>query len=371
MDNKLTGIKANNSSISISFTYNDVRCRETVKVKPTKSSLKEMARKRDAILYEIQFGNFDYLKHFPNSKKALTLAGNLACNITIKQMVNDWLKRNQNQWERSTIKGRTSKIINHIEPEFGHIFVSEFKASIFKDWGATVNNKRTNKPLKGKTKNEVRSILYLAFQELYIDEIIESNPINRTKSFKNIKKEPEPFNHNEREEILSQMAGQIRNFFEFAFWTGLRTSELLALRRCDIDLDRKVIFVRKAVVDGYEKETKTLSSARTHQLHKTALKVLKEQLLLAPSKIDRVFTNPKTNQPWSNDKATYRFWVKAMKLTNIKYRTQHNTRHTYASTMLTENKPTGWVAKQMGHSNIAMTLSTYGRWIDENFQENI
>ena len=64
MDNKLTGIKANNSSISISFTYNNVRCRETVKVKPTKSSLKEMARKRDAILYEIEFGQFDYLKHF-------------------------------------------------------------------------------------------------------------------------------------------------------------------------------------------------------------------------------------------------------------------------------------------------------------------
>jgi hypothetical protein len=38
MDSKLTGIKANNSSISISFTYNNIRCRETVKIKPTKSS---------------------------------------------------------------------------------------------------------------------------------------------------------------------------------------------------------------------------------------------------------------------------------------------------------------------------------------------
>jgi len=371
MDNKLTGIKANNSSISISFTYNNVRCRETVKVKPTKSSLKEMARKRDTILYEIEFGKFDYLEHFPKSKKALTLAGNQACNITIRQMVNDWLKRNQNQWERSTIKGRISKIINHIEPEFGHIFVTNFKASIFKNWGATAINKRTNKPLKGKTKNEVRSILYLAFQELYIDEIIDSNPINRTKSFKNIKKEPEPFNNNEREEILAQMSGEIRNIFEFAFWTGLRTSELLALRKCDIDLDRNVIFVRNAIVDGREKGTKTLSSARTHQLHKTALKALKEQLLITPSGVERIFTNPKTNQSWTNDKATYRFWVKAMKQTNIKYRTQYNTRHSYASTMLTENKPIGWVAKQMGHSNIAMTLSTYARWIDENIQKNL
>jgi integrase len=163
------------------------------------------------------------------------------------------------------------------------------------------------------------------------------------------------------------MTGAIRNLFEFAFWTGLRTSELIALRECDIDLDRKVIFVRKAVVDGSEKETKTRSSARTHQLHEIALKALKAQLLLTSTEDERIFTNPKTNQSWSNDKATYRFWVKAVKQTNIKYRTQYTTRHTYASTMLTENKPIGWVAKQMGHSNIAMTLSTYARWIPENY----
>jgi integrase len=367
MDNKLKGIKTNNSSITISFTYRGVRCRETVKVKPTKSSLKEMVRKRDAILYEIEFDKFDYLKHFPNSKTALTLTGNQACNITIKQMVNDWLKRNQNQWERSTIKGRVSKIKIHIDPKFGHILVSEFKPGIFKDWGATATNNRNGKPLSGKTKNEVRSILDLAFQELYIDEVIESNPINRTKSFKNNKSEPEPFNNDEREKILEKMTGQIRNLFEFAFWTGLRTSELIALRKCDIDLNRKVVFVRKAVVDGSEKETKTRSSARTHQLHETALKALKAQLLLTSTEHERIFTNPKTNQSWSNDKATYRFWVKAIKKTNIKYRTQYNTRHTYASTMLTENKPIGWVAKQMGHSSISMTLSTYARWIPENY----
>jgi integrase len=281
-------------------------------------------------------------------------------------MVNDWLKRNQNEWERSTRKGRVSKITNHIEPEFGHLFVNEFKANIFKDWGSKATNKRTGKPLAGKTKNEVRSILYLAFQELYIDETINSNPIDRTVTFKQIKKEPEPFNNDEREKILEKMTGQIRNLFEFAFWTGLRTSELIALRKCDIDLNRKVILVRKAVVDGIEKETKTRASTRTHQLHETALKALKAQLLLTSTEDGRIFTNPKTNQSWSNDKATYRFWGKAIKQTNIKYRTQYNTRHTYASTMLTENKPIGWVAKKMGHSNIAMTLSTYARWIPEN-----
>ncbi|MGB1262494.1 MAG: tyrosine-type recombinase/integrase [Cognaticolwellia sp.] len=366
MDNKLTGIKANNSSITISFTYNDIRCRETVKVKPTKSALKEMARKRDAILYEIEFGQFDYLKHFPNSKTALSLAGNLAFNITIKDMINDWFKRNQHQWERSTIRGYKSKTIQHIEPNFGHINVSEFKPSLFKNWAATATNKNsnTNKPLTGKTINEVRSIMRSAFQDLYIDEVIDSNPIDRIKRFKHTKAEPEPFNAAEREKILAEMTGQVHNFFNFAFWTGLRTSELIGLRKCDVDLKRKVIFVRKAVVEGQEQGTKTKSGCRTHEMHELAFLALSAQMKVTPDNQERVFINPKTNKPWSNDKVTYRLWGQALKKSKVKYRTQYNTRHTYASTMLTEDRPIAWLARQLGHSDIRETLKTYARWID-------
>jgi integrase len=367
MDNKLIGITANNSSVQIAFTYNGKRCRETLKVKPTKSVLKEMVRKREAVLYDIAMGQFDYLKHFPNSKTALTLAGNQAGNITIKQMVNDWFIRTQDQWEYSTKRGYISKITHHIDPNFGHIRVSEFKPSLFKDWGAAATKKNTNEPLTGKTKNEIRSIMRSAFQELYIDEVIDGNPIDRIKRFKHIKKEPEPFNANEREKILSQMSGQVRNLYEFAFWTGLRTSELLALRKCDVDLKRRVIFVRKALVHGREKGTKTKSGERTHELHEKALSTLKAQLKLNTGNHERIFLNPKTNQPWRDDRAIYHnCWEPALKCSDVKFRSQYSTRHTYASTMLTQNKPIGWVAKQMGHSSIKMTLDTYARWIPED-----
>jgi len=367
MDNKLTGITANNSSVQIAFTYNGKRCRETVKVKPTKSVLKEMVRKRDVVLYEIAMGKFDYLKHFPNSKTALTLAGSQACNITIKQMVNDWFKRTQDQWEYSTKRGYISKISHHIEPNFGHILVSDFKPSMFKNWGATATNKRNNKPLTGKTKNEVRSILRSAFQELYLDEIIDGNPIDRTNRFKHTKKEPEPFNEEEREKILGQMTGQVRNLYEFAFWTGLRTSELLGLRKCDIDLERKVIFVRKAIVHGREKETKTKSSIRTHKLNDNAFEAITSQLQFSSTEQDRIFLNPKNDQPWRDDRQIYnQHWCPAVKKSGVKYRTQYNTRHTFASSLLSQGEVPAKIASQLGHSNTSTTLSTYARWIPEN-----
>jgi len=163
------------------------------------------------------------------------------------------------------------------------------------------------------------------------------------------------------------MSGQVRNLYEFAFWTGLRTSELLALRKCDIDLKRKVIFVRKALVHGREKGTKTKSGERTHELHEKALSTLKAQLKLNTGSQERIFLNPKTDKPWCDDRAIYHnCWQPALKKSGVKFRKQYNTRYTYASTMLTENKPTAWVAKQLGHSDIGMTLSAYARWIPEN-----
>lgn len=132
-------------------------------------------------------------------------------------------------------------------------------------------------------------------------------------------------------------------------------------------MKREVIFVRKALVHGREKGTKTKAGERTHQLHEVALNALSQQLILSPDNQERVFTNPKTMLPWRDDRATYNScWLPALKSSGVKFRKQYNTRHTYASTMLTLNKPIAWVARQLGHSDIAMTLTTYARWIPEN-----
>lgn len=358
MDNKLTGISIKPNSVQISFIYNGVRCRESIRVKnPTKSQLKEIQRKRDVILYEIDMGKFDYMSHFPNSKQGARLTGQEKLHLTIKDIVDNWFKLKQINWEYSTKRGYISKVNNHIEPIFGKIKVCEFKPSMYLEWAATSS-------LSGKTKNEVHSIMKAAFQLVYNNGDIDENPFNRIERAKHIKQEPDPFNAVEREAILNQMTGMVRNFYEFAFWTGLRTSELLALRREDIDLERQVIFVRHALVHGRIKGTKTKSGERTHELYKFALDALKRQLSMISPSSERVFINPKTLKPWRDDRQIYnQEWCPAIKRSGVKYRKQYNTRHTYASTMFTENKPLGWVAKQLGHSDVTMTSNTYARWI--------
>lgn len=48
-----------------------------------------------------------------------------------------------------------------------------------------------------------------------------------------------------------------------------------------------------------------------------------------------------------------------------RYRSPYQTRHTYASTLLSAGENPMWVAQQMGHADWAMIRKVYGRWVSE------
>ena len=60
MDRGQRGITIRGNSAQIAFTYQGVRCRETIPIPPTKAAQKQLIRKRETILYEISMGTFDY-----------------------------------------------------------------------------------------------------------------------------------------------------------------------------------------------------------------------------------------------------------------------------------------------------------------------
>ncbi|HAU1294565.1 TPA: tyrosine-type recombinase/integrase, partial [Legionella pneumophila] len=77
--------------------------------------------------------------------------------------------------------------------------------------------------------------------------------------------------------------------------------------------------------------------------------------------------NPRTNQPWETDHQIRRTaWVHTMKKAGIRYRNPYQTRHTYASMMLSSGENIMWVASQMGHVDTEMVMKTYGKWIPDD-----
>lgn len=355
MDRKV-GVRPRGNSIMIDFMYNGQRCRETLALPPTKPNMQHVYRMRESILFEIATNTFNYAKHFPNSKNLRHFS--TGKNLTISNALLSFLESKKKTCAPSTYATYSSVVHYHLIPTFGDLYLAELKSSDVREWinELEISTKRINNaliPLRG------------IFDDAYYDEIIDRNPMDRIKNLTNTQREPNPFSLDEMEAILNVLPDQSRNYFQFAFLTGLRTSEMIALDWSDIDFDNQVVHVSRAWVCGAIKTTKTTNGIRDVKLHPQAI-----EALLAQNKHcseGRVFLNPKTGLPWQNDNQVRRTaWIPALKKAGIEYRNPYQTRHTFASMLLSEGEPPMWVATQMGHADWSMIIKTYGRWIPAN-----
>ncbi|MGO8753639.1 MAG: Arm DNA-binding domain-containing protein [Gallionellaceae bacterium] len=358
MDRGQIGVRARGSKgIEIDFYYLGQRCREVIKIPPTKANLLFAQRKRETILYEIGISTFDYSAHFPKSRRAATLGK--ASNKTVSQALHEFLLISQRTCAPSTTRDYQSAVTHHLKPAFGDCLLRNITATQIKVWmsGLLISPKRIKNvlvPLKGA--------LHSAFQDGIIDRDVSA----QIPSLSHRTKEPSPFTPSEIKTILEHSDEQTRNLFQFAFFSGLRTSELIALEWRDVDFERGIVRVRRASVRKIVKSPKTISGERDVKLLSPAVNALNAQKVFTFLANGRIFHNPKTNSPWETDGQIRKTaWIPILKSANIPYRNPYQTRHTYASMLLSAGEDPMWVSYQMGHADWAMIRKTYGRWIPD------
>ncbi len=365
MGKQYDGVRsASGSSIEIDFYYHGQRCRERIKLKPSPANLKRAANHRAAILLAIEDGTFEYAVTFPDSKNATKFSAKPLTG-TLREYLESWIDSKEKTIKASTANGYRKAISGLLVPQLGKIYLSDLKRSDVRLMceGMTAGNKRIS---------NVLSVLRSALDEALHDELIPFNPIAGWTYKKNEppkdEDEVDPFTREEQSRILAELDGQARNFIQFAFWTGLRTSELAGLMWQDIDEVRGELQVRRVVTQdskGVER-TKTVSSTRKVKLLGPALAALKSQKDHTLLQGEFVFHNPRTNEPWTGDGPIRKtMWAPAVKRAKVRYRRPYQTRHTYASMMLSAGEHPMWVAQQMGHKDWAMIRRIYGKWMED------
>jgi integrase len=181
-----------------------------------------------------------------------------------------------------------------------------------------------------------------------------------------VKDHVDPFTREEQNLIISTAAGQIRNQIVTFFWTGMRTSELIALEWSDVDWKRKKIRISKALTYAAKQDetTKTRAGNREIDILPPVERALTDQKAFTLLQGGKVFHHPNTGKPWIGDQSLRKAaWLNIMNKAGVRYRNPYQTRHTYASMMLSAGENPAWVSSQMGHSNIMITLRIYARWI--------
>jgi integrase len=362
------GVKAaSESSIEISFTYKGVRCRERVPLKPTAANLKRAEQHRAAILHAISHDAFNYRASFPDSKIAARFEAATAAPgelVTVGDYLDKWLDRQKQERKASTYDTYRKIVIGKLDPWFGKFKLSELKRKDVREQLATY-------PAGNKTLGNIQSVLRAALESAVEDDLIEVNPLagyTYRKKEAPSTDEIDPFDRVEQSAILAALDGQGRNLVQFAFWTGMRTSELVALDWGDVDFLRGMVRVSRAQTQHADapEAPKTASGRREIKLLDMALEALTAQKAHTYLAGKEVFQNPQTLERWAGDQPIRKtLWTWALKRAGVRYRYPYQTRHTYASMMLSSGEHPMWVAQQMGHADWSMIIRRYGRWMPD------
>ena len=112
--------------------------------------------------------------------------------------------------------------------------------------------------------------------------------------------------------------------------------------------------------------TKMNAGRREVKLLERAMHALQEQKAFTWAKGEEVFQNPRLERRWEGDQPIRKtLWTGILQNAGVRYRNPYQTRHTYASMMLSAGEHPMWVAKQMGHTDWTMIARVYGRWMPD------
>lgn len=359
------GIELRENSIRVRFTYRGRARKETLYLNdepltPTPANAKYATRIAAEIKRKVADGSFVYAEYFPNSPRAHEVEVGVPMLFDV---MDKWIRLHD---VKESTKGQYRTRLNSFwKAKLKNVPIAEVSYSDILE----ALNSGTWK--SGKSRNNELSLIKGVFEFAKRDKLIATSPCEEVARAGYQKPPPDPFDLNEAHEIIGHLRGhrddQVANFVQFMFFTGLRTSEGIALKWGDIDFRKREMVIEGANVYDEESDSTKTFEARIVKLTKMAqqaLELQKPHTLLAGA---HIFHDPKTNKPWAYAKITdvRSFWEITLKRLGIRYRRPYNMRHTYATIGLMSGAKPGFLANQLGHS-LRMFFTVYAKWISSS-----
>lgn len=348
--------------------YRGAECRETLKLAHTKANIKYAERLRGEILNAIEVGTFSYAKYFPDSPqlKKLGLQPTRGL-VTVGELLEDQFRAYEGTVAPSTLKVYRRNYVTHLKPQWHDTLLRDLTPAALRAWLATLT-------CKARTARQILVPLRSALDGAVNDDLIEDNPLERVKLKKIFSRDSykvdfltDPFSAEEITAILGACDGQERNVWQFAFATGMRPSEYIALQWGSIDWIKFTAKVERARVLGETSDnTKTHAGKRLVDLRKGAFDALMAQKQYSALANGLIFLDPTHGRGWNNTGRLHKQWIGILIRAGVRYRNPYQTRHTFASTLLSTGENPMYVAKQLGHTDTTMITRTYGRWLEQD-----
>ena len=238
----------------------------------------------------------------------------------------------------------------HFAEPFAHKLLTEICAEDLDTW----MTQQIQQKYKPSTVNKHAGLLNRILNVAVEWEYLEKNPFNKAI----IKKFPTG-DHVQRflvpEEIrrlLSACSNEphpyLHSFIKLLLLTGARSSELRLCKWSDVNLPKQELFI------GLSKNGRSrrivLSNSAVEELY--CVKEKSESLGTPTEALNWVFTNPKTQLPYTSMQVSFAKARKTARLDNVRI---HDLRHTFASLLINNGASIYEVQKLLGHHHISMT----------------
>lgn len=362
------GVTPLGDRIQVRFTWKGKELRPTLDMKPTAPNLKHAKRIRESIVQDIKAGVFNLAEYFPDYKFADKHSTDVL-GRTFKEWADKWAELQARDMEDSTLRIYKRHLTAYWVVKFGGDLpkaITHERLLVHLAYLSKGDDVTKQKPLSRKTQNNILIPLRGVFSMICRADPLLRNPTDGIDNAKVQAKLPDPFDVEEVEVILSVLkrdfGEETADYFEFAFFAGLRNSEQIALLWPDVDFRKQHTRIHRSRVLAKDKERTKTGYARDVELNARAFAVLERQRARTQLKGDHVFRNPTTGKPWNDEQEQRRIWVKALRTAKVRYRPPKECRDTSVTMALVAGADPLWVATQHGHS-LAVMLRDYARWI--------
>jgi integrase len=356
------GVEIRPNSIRLFFVWNG-RQRETLTMggkpmKPTSGNIAHARRVALDIRKAIGNGTFVLADFFPDSPRA---GSKSKAKATFGEFCVMWLKTKGRLAQKTRDQYRNAcevwkALLGADKPiaDLSHGYVAAKIGG--HPWAS---NKLLNNYLIA-----LRGVFALAGRELKL----EDNAVDGIENGKHQAPAPDPLTGDEAAMILADLKKHypvpVWAYFVFAFATGMRPEEMIALRWGDVDWNHETIRVERAKTAGKVGPLKTYMM-RDVDLTEQAIAALKAMKPLTFMKDGDVFVNPVTGRSWHDERSQRdHYWKPALRRCGIRDRRAYQARHTYAAGALMGGANPAYISRQMGHKNAKMLFTVYAKWID-------
>jgi integrase len=289
---------------------------------------------------------------------------------TVNTVVNRYLEEELSELRHSTADAYRSYIVNHIRPRWGNHPIAGLKPLAVEQWLKGLS-------LAPKTKGHLQNLLRVLFNCAMRWELVQvgGNPMKlvRVRGGSKRSKEPKVLTIAQFQRLVEELDDPYRTMVILDLATGLRCSELFALKWCDVIWDDLTLLVRRGIVDTVVSDVKTFYSQAGMPLDPALAEVLLNWQRTTPfnKPEDWVFASPFKGgtMPWQPWRAQQRHIGPAAERCGIGRIGWHTFRHTFRSLLDETGAPIKVQQELMRHADIRTTMNIYGKAMEKSKRE--